>query len=233
MTEPVVSPFWQRILQHACHYEPVHSFQRDLRSEHQLVSRVAVFPEDVCALYYSASFIMAPGFMSPSATFIASDILLLLLMDNNIPLNKPEQNLNWCRRWKRIYVYFDFHLRVYLFIFILDQLGTYVICGLHDVIAADVGRIQSFFFLVISWRNHGNLNYFKWKSYTVSWRTSGWKWAGHETSVEEQKDASRSSPYLHNWLFDKPVLVSVRHLKAQGTCVISITWTAYQKWAYL
>lgn len=31
---------------------------------------------------------MTPGFMSPSATFIASDILLLPLMDDNIPLNK-------------------------------------------------------------------------------------------------------------------------------------------------
>lgn len=76
----------------------------------QLVSCVTVFPEDVYALYYSVSSIMTPGFMSPSATFIASDILLLPLMDDNIPLNKPEQNLNLCRGWNVNLCVFCFRL---------------------------------------------------------------------------------------------------------------------------
>lgn len=102
MTDPsllVLTADFTILQQHICHYDPVHSFQLYLRSPHQLVSCVTVFPEDVCTLYYSVSSIMTPGFMSPSATFIASDILLLPLMDDNIPLNKPEQNLNLCHRW--------------------------------------------------------------------------------------------------------------------------------------
>lgn len=42
----------------------------------------------------------------------------------------------------------------------------------------------------ISSQSQDNLNNLRWKSYTVSWRTSGWKWAGHETSVEKQREAS-------------------------------------------
>lgn len=132
--------------QHICHHDPAHSFQLYLRSPHRLVSCVTVFPEDVCALYYSASSIMTPGFMSPSATFIASDILLLPLMDDNIPLNKPEQNLNLCRRWNVNLCVFCFRLQGYLFIFILDQLGAYVICGLLDHTAADAERSQRCFY---------------------------------------------------------------------------------------
>lgn len=46
----------------------------------------------------------------------------------------------------------------------------------------------------LSSQSQDNLNNLRWKSYTVSWRTSGWKWAGHETSVEKQKDASLHPP---------------------------------------
>lgn len=89
---------------------------------------------------------MTPGFMRPSATFIASDILLLPLMDDNIPLNKPEQNLNLCRRLKCEFVCVLFPVcRGYLFIFILDQLGAYVICGVLDLIAADAKTSQRCF----------------------------------------------------------------------------------------
>lgn len=82
-------PLWPRSL-----------FKLYLRSPHRLGSCAAPFPEDVCALYYSVSSIMTPGFMSPSATFIASDILLLPLMDDNIPLNKTWRESQFMPRVK-------------------------------------------------------------------------------------------------------------------------------------
>lgn len=86
--------------------------------------------------------------MRPSATFIASDILLLPLMDDNIPLNKPEQNLNLCRRLKCEFVCVCVLFAVcrgYLFILILDQLGAYVIGGVLDLAAADAETSQRCF----------------------------------------------------------------------------------------
>lgn len=91
-----------------------------------------------------------------------------------------------------IYVYFVFALRRYLFIFIHDQLGAYVIRGLLDLIAADAERSQ--ILTGVSSQSQDSLNNLRWKSYTVSWRTSGWKWAGPETSVEKQKNASLHPP---------------------------------------
>lgn len=170
-------PLWPRSL-----------FKLYLRSSHRLGSCAAVLPEDVCALYYSASSIMTPEFMSPSATFIASDILLLPLMDDNIPLNKTWRESQFMPR-----VRCEFMCILFSSCGVTSSSSSTTSSARMSSADCSISllpmrrEVRGVFILTgVSSQSQDSLNNLRWKSYTVSWRTSGWKWAGPETSVEKQ-----------------------------------------------
>lgn len=221
-------PLWPRSL-----------FKLYLRSPHGLGSCAAVFPEDVCALYYSVSSIMTPGFMSPSATFIASDILLLPLMDDNIPLNKTWRESQFMPRVKCEFMCILFSscgvtsssssttssarmssadCSISLLPARREVRGVFILTGLSES-----RQFKQFEMKVL----HGVL-----EDIGVEMRRA-WDVCGETEKCFLTPTCSckklHSGPRLWSWLSDKSDLVWIWHLKALGTCAISIPSKNYMR----